>query len=192
RPDGLCPQGAPLRTYNITAITVPITETNGGTDANGNPIPPRTDPNGEIFVLNQDVAAVLNGTKTPTPLAIRSDVGDCVALTLTSAITLGPESNSPETNVFQKLNIHTHFVQFDPQASDGVITGFSFEQAVRPDFGTPGETTLTNAAPAGATQIQVADVTGLRAGVSIEVGQGNPDTEVVNKIASISDHHVNL
>ena len=28
--------------------------------------------------------------------------------------------------------MHTHFVQFDPQASDGVITGMSFEQSVRP------------------------------------------------------------
>jgi hypothetical protein len=192
RPDGLCPQGAPLRVYNITAINVPITQTNGGTDGSGNAIPPAVDPNGEIFVLNQDVAAVLNGTRTPNPLVIRSDVGDCIALTLTSAITLGPESNSPEVNVYQKLNIHTHFVQFDPQASDGVITGLSFEQSVRPDFGTPGETTLTASAPAGATSITVASTSGLRPGISIEVGQGLPNTEVATKITAISGNTLTL
>jgi manganese oxidase len=192
RPDGLCPQGAPLRTYNITAITVPIQETNGGVDANGKKIPPAVDPNGEIYVLNQDIAAVKNGTMTANPLAIRSDVGDCVALTLTNEITVGPESNSPQVNVYQKLNIHTHFVQFDPQASDGVITGFSFEQSVRPDTGVPGETTLTAAAPAGATSITVADTTGLRPGIGIEVGQGQPDTEVVDKITAISGNTLTL
>lgn len=194
RPDGLCPQGAPLRTYNITAITVPITETNGGVDANGNPIPPAVDPNGEIFVLNQNVAATLNGTMTPVPLAIRSDVGDCVAITLTNALTntQGIDTGDPLVNTFSKINIHTHFVQFDPQASDGVITGLSFEQSIRPDFGVPAETTLTSAASAGATSITVADTTGLRPGISIEVGQGLPDTEVVNKITAINGNTLTL
>jgi FtsP/CotA-like multicopper oxidase with cupredoxin domain len=192
RPDGLCPQGAPLRTYNITAISVPITETNGGVDANGNKIPPAVDPNGEIFVLNQHKAATQNGTMTPVPLVIRSDVGDCIALTLTSELTGHAFDNDPLTNVFDKVNIHTHFVQFDPQASDGVITGFSYEQSVRPDFGVPGETTLTSAAPAGATQITVADATGLHVGISIEVGQGQTDTEVVNQITAINGNTLTL
>jgi manganese oxidase len=194
RPDGLCPQGAPLRTYNITAITVPITETNGGVDANGNKIPPRVDNNGEIMVLNQHVAATRAGTMAPTPLAIRSDVGDCVALTLTNELTnpLGSDPTDPLVNLFDKINIHTHFVQFDPQASDGVITGLSFEQSVAPDTGVSGETTLAASAAAGATTIKVNDVTGLRPGISIEVGQGLPDTEVVNKITAINDHMLTL
>ena len=33
---------------------------------------------------------------------------------------------------FSKINMHIHHVQFDTQASDGVISGMSFEQAVRP------------------------------------------------------------
>jgi hypothetical protein len=31
-----------------------------------------------------------------------------------------------------KINTHWHFLQFDNQSSDGVITGFSYEQSVRP------------------------------------------------------------
>jgi FtsP/CotA-like multicopper oxidase with cupredoxin domain len=195
RPDGLCPAGAPLRTYNITAVQVPIKDqSDSGRDASGNPIDPTTDPDGEIFVLNQDVAAVKNGTKPAQPLAIRSDVGDCIAVTLTndtSPSTAGEPT--PEENVFRKLNIHIHFVQFDPQASDGVITGFSYEQAVRPiSDGEAGETTLAAAAPAGATQISVASTAGLRPGVSVEIGQGLPDTEIATKITAISGNTLTL
>ena len=192
RPDGLCPQGAPVRTYNITAINVPIQETNGGQGANGTKIPPAVDPRGEIFVLNQNIAATKAGTMPAYPLAIRSDVGDCIALTLTNELSNTGDSNDPLVNTFSKVNIHIHFVQFDPQASDGVITGFSFEQSMRPDFGVSAETTLTAAAPAGATSVSVASTSGLRPGISIEVGQGQPDTEVVNKITAINGNTLTL
>ena len=129
-------QGAPVRTYNITAIQTPIhDQTDSGRDASGNPIDPQSDPNGEIFVLNQHIAAMRSGAMPAQPLAIRSDVGDCIAVTLTNDLSpssAGLEATNEE-NIFRKVNIHIHFVQFDPQASDGVITGLSFEQSVRPD-----------------------------------------------------------
>jgi FtsP/CotA-like multicopper oxidase with cupredoxin domain len=195
RPDGLCPAGAPLRTYNITAIQTAINDqTDSGRDASGNPIDPQSDQNGEIFVLNQNIAAIRNGTMPAQPLAIRSDVGDCVAVTLTNDMSSSTAVEPTDLeNVFREVNIHTHFVQFDPQASDGVITGFAYEQAVRPiTGGTPGETTLTAAAPAGATQISVASTAGLRPGVSIEVGQSLTDTEIINQITAINGNTLTL
>ena len=67
------------------------------------------------------------GDPRAEPLAIRANIGDCLALTYTSELADGG------TEVpFSKTNIHIHHVQFDTQASDGVITGFSWEQAVRP------------------------------------------------------------
>jgi manganese oxidase len=168
RPDGLCPAGAPVRTYNITAITLPIKETAAGD----------TDPNGQIFVLNEDKSAVLAGTRPAVPLAIRSNVGDCVAITLSSQL----KDNSENDN-HSKVNMHTHFVQFDPQGSDGVITGLSYEQSIRP-FSTENRT-LSAAASAGATQITVSSTSRLRPGISIAVGEGLPDIEVAT-IASIS------
>jgi FtsP/CotA-like multicopper oxidase with cupredoxin domain len=182
RPDGLCPANAPVRSYNITAIQTTIQETNGGLS------PPQVDPNGAIFVLNEDKAAVGNGTKPPVPLVVRSDVGDCVAVTLTSELNV----TDADTGFPSKVNLHTHFVQFDPQASDGVITGLSYEQSVKPDTGAAGETTLTAAAPAGATQLSVGSTAGLRPGIGIEVGQGQPDTEVVTKITAISGNTLTL
>ncbi|HEX5494702.1 MAG TPA: hypothetical protein VFX70_09040 [Mycobacteriales bacterium] len=159
RPDGLCPTGAPLRTYNIVAVSVAVQET-----------PKETDPNGRFFVLAADKNALLNGTKAAEPLAIRSNVGDCVAITLT---------NEMDTSQQLKVNMHSHFIQFDPQASDGVITGASYEQSVRTDAGT-GNTTLAQAVPAGATTIPVAGTDFLRThnGVSIAVGEGRADIEI--------------
>jgi manganese oxidase len=168
RPDGLCPAGAPVRTYNVTAITLPIKETSAGD----------VDPNGQLFVLNEDKQAVLGGSKPAIPLAIRSNVGDCVAITLSSQLVDNTENANNS-----KVNMHTHFVQFDPQASDGVITGRSFEQSVRP-FATEGRT-LSAAAAAGARQVTVSSTARLRPGISIAIGQGLPDIEVA-QITAIS------
>jgi manganese oxidase len=178
RPDGLCPANSRVLTYNITAITVPITETSGGLN------PAEVDQNGSIFVLNEDKKAVLNGSKPAVPLAIRSDVGDCVAVTLTSEL-----AETDENHHHSKVNLHTHFVQFDPQASDGVITGFAFEQSVQPDQ--TENRTLTAASAAGATSISVSNTSGLRPGITIEVGQGEPDTEIAT-ISGINGSTVTL
>ncbi|HEY7201097.1 MAG TPA: multicopper oxidase domain-containing protein, partial [Candidatus Dormibacteraeota bacterium] len=174
RPDGLCPANAPVRTYNITAITLPIQETSAGD----------VDPNGQIFVLNEDKQAVLAGTKPAVPLAIRSNVGDCVAITLSSQLVDNAENNNNS-----KVNMHTHFVQFDPQASDGVITGRSFEQSVRP-FATESRT-LSAAAAAGATQVTVSSTARLRTGIGIAIGQGLADIDVA-KITAISGSTLTL
>jgi hypothetical protein len=197
RPDGLCPAGAPVRTYNISDIQTPILDqTDAGRTPSGSPIDPTTDQAGEIMVLNQNIAATQSGAMQAVPLAVRSDVGDCVAVTLTND--MNPSTSPPfeatnEENVYRKANIHIHFVQFDPQASDGVITGLSFEQSVMPiTAGEPGETTLTAAAPAGARQITVAGTNGLRVGVSIEIGQTKTDTEVATAITAINGNTITL
>ncbi len=161
RPDGLCPTASPVRNYDITAIAVPIQNTGRERDANG-----------EIFVLNEDKAAVLGGTKPVDPLVIRSNVGDCVA------VTFGSELNPA---VQHKVNMHTHFVQFDPQASDGVITGFSFEQSIFH----AGKENRTLTAVNSSTTVTVSNVDRLRVGISIGVGVGRTNIEV-RKITAIT------
>ncbi|HEU5475935.1 MAG TPA: hypothetical protein VFV67_35365 [Actinophytocola sp.] len=160
RPDGLCPAGAPVKTYNVTGISVPIRMTHRETDANGT-----------VFVLNEEKQRVLddarNGVKAPDPLTIRSNTGDCVALTLTSEM---DPVRQP------KVNMHTHFVQFDPQSSDGVITGFSYEQSVYPNQ--LEARTITTATAANATQVAVTNVTNLRTGIFIAVGSGRANIEI--------------
>ncbi|MEE8524933.1 MAG: hypothetical protein V3T72_13445, partial [Thermoanaerobaculia bacterium] len=163
RPDGLCPPdsllvnpdpGRKTRSYPITAVNVTIQVTDGGTDNNG-----------KIFVLNEDKADVLAGTKPRVPLAIRSNVQDCVDVIFTNEL---PDSS--DSLNFSKVNMHSHFVQFDPQASDGVITGFSYEQSVRP-YATENRT-LSAGVSAGATSIQVSNIDRLRPGIWIGIGLG--------------------
>lgn len=167
RPDGLCPQNSPLKTYNVTSISVPVQETVRERDENG-----------RVFVLNEDKDRVLadarNGVKAPDPLAIRSNVGDCVALTLTN------EMNPAQQ---PKVNMHTHFVQFDPQSSDGVITGLSFEQSVYSN--SLEARTITAASAANATTVTVSNVDNLRPGIAIAVGSGKATIEI-RRVTAIS------
>jgi len=121
----LCPQNAGRKQYNIHFIETPVmlTKAFGKEKA-------VTDPNGLIYVLQEDEAEVRAnpGSDKTIPLVYRANVYDCVDVILKS------EWNDNDTTNLQmsKINIHIHFIQFDNQASDGVITGFSYDQSVRP------------------------------------------------------------
>jgi hypothetical protein len=177
RPDGLCPQASQVRNYDITAVSLPIRMTDR-----------ETDPGGMLFTLNKDKQALLNGTRPTDPLTIRSNVGDCVAITFANQI----DNTARLANGLKELaktNMHTHFVQFDPQASDGVITGLSYEQSV---FPTQRENrTLTAATAAGATTVNVSQVNRLRPGVAIGVGLGTTNIEI-RTVTAISGNTITL
>jgi manganese oxidase len=166
RKDGICPAGAPIRRFNVVAIDIPVrvTRASGGGGV---------DNQGKLFVLAKDKQAVLSGAKPAQPLALRANIGDCVAVTLTSEL-----SDVNSFSRFSMVNMHIHHVQFDPQASDGVISGMQFEQAVRPYQAE--DTSLTQAAAAGATSIQVAPAASAKykPGIGIAVGLGTDSIEV--------------
>ena len=156
RPDGLCPTDAvsPVSRrlhYPTTAIDLPIQVA-----------PTVLDPTGMIFALNEDIDSIRAGAQAAEPLVVRSNVGDCVSLIFTS------EQEDEYHGGYAKVSMHTDSVQFDPQASDGVITGFSYEQSIRPYAGE--SRTLTAPAERGATDIDVSNVDRLRVGISIGVG----------------------
>ncbi|MEP7177801.1 MAG: multicopper oxidase domain-containing protein, partial [Pseudonocardiales bacterium] len=160
RPDGICAStqgnGATtvLRRFNVVAVEHPVQTT-----------PVDTDPQGMGFVLAHDKAAVLNGSKSVEPLALRTNVGECDAVTLTSELT---DANA--SNHYSQVNVHIHHVQFDTQASDGVITGMSYEQAVRPYK--VEDPQLTAATAVGATVLHLSSVTKFQTGESVGVGLG--------------------
>ena len=141
RDDGLCPQGRRLRTFNVVAIGKPIRRT-----------PTFVDPEGKIFVLAHDKAATLADPTKGEPLAIRSNQGDCVAITLTNEI---PDASAFDK--FSKTSMHIHHVQFDVQGSDGVSAGFAYEHSVRP-YKT-NDPTLLAGARKGDTVLRLSDVT---------------------------------
>ena len=164
RYDGLCAQnnvhpGVDVgertdRFYPVSSITTPIQVTSDSTD-----------PDGMIFVLNEEEEMIRADPTLAGPLSIRSNVGDCTEIMFTNKIPDGPLNKD-----FSKTNIHSHFVQFDPQASDGVITGFSYEQSVRPFENE--DRRLAQAASPGDLIINVDNSEKLRPGVWIGVGLG--------------------
>ncbi len=89
------------------------------------------------------------------PLAVRANQGDCVDILLVNELE-GLERDLGLRPNLMKTNIHIHFVQFDTQASDGVITGFSFEQAPRPYTFEGMSTTILAPVAAGAKSVTVA------------------------------------
>ncbi|MFQ5399230.1 MAG: multicopper oxidase domain-containing protein [Anaerolineae bacterium] len=173
RPDGLCPVGAPNnRYYPITAIELPIQITDLDTD-----------PLGMLYVLSEEKADILSGVKPAEPLVIRSNVGDCMEIILTS------EQLDANHGGRAKVNLHNHFTQFDPQASDGVITGFSYEQSIRP-YATEGRTLTAQAVP-GNLAINVNHVNRLRPGIDIGIGLGDFEVEI-RRIESINGNIITL
>jgi hypothetical protein len=177
RADAICPTGAPLRTYNIVGIGKPIQVTN---PAKGNV----SDPLGALDVLASDKVAILTdqkvyaGVQHPESLAIRANIGDCIAVTYTSELTDGG-AELP----YSKTNIHIHHVQFDTQASDGVISGFSFEQSIRPYKIV--DPTLSAASGVGNDTLTLSSVAKFQVGVWIGVGLGTDNIEI-RQIASIN------
>ncbi|MCZ6604685.1 MAG: multicopper oxidase domain-containing protein, partial [Alphaproteobacteria bacterium] len=154
----LCPTGTPRRLYNIHAVQTPIDVTSE-----------RTEPNGMIFVLKEHEAKARSDPKYKVPLAIRANQGDCVDVILTNELEGLPRDLGDSPNLM-KTNIHIHFVQFDVQASDGVITGASFEQAPRP-FTQEGQSVpILDAVPAGATEIAVEDSSIFHDGSVVAIG----------------------
>jgi FtsP/CotA-like multicopper oxidase with cupredoxin domain len=169
-PASVCPAGTNLKEFVIHAITLPITlsEREG-----------IVDPRGMLFVLKEQEAQVRADNGMRVPLAIRANAGeDCIDVILKSEL----EDNA-DSHFFSKVNAHIHFVQFDVQASDGVPTGFAYEQSVRP-FAVEGER-LTDPARAGDTLIRLGDADRFHPGVLVGVGMDQNETFEIVEIAGI-------
>jgi len=170
RPDGLIPSaesienpGMTIRQYPITGIETVIPRSEGDVIEDG-----------QLFVLSEDKDAVRGGSKVKEPLTIRSNVGDGVDILFTSELT-----DNPLNAFHSKTNMHTHMVQFDPQASDGVITGMSFEQSIRPYL--TENRFLALASAAGTKTIETTHVDRLRPGVWIGIGLGEGITRTTSR-----------
>ena len=154
----ICPAGAPLRTFNVVG--------HPGADPGHEPRQEQPGrPARRARRARRGQGRDLSPARRSTPGCSRAsrspfarNIGDCVALTYTSELTDG----GPEVP-FSKTNIHIHHVQFDTQASDGVISGFSYEQSIRPYKVVDPQ--LTVARPAvGATVLNLASVAKFQAG----------------------------
>jgi hypothetical protein len=120
-----CPANAPLKRFDVTAIQLPVQYT----DDSANRDITWSNPQGRIYVLNADRAAVESGQKKPEPFAPLLNVGDCVEYHLTNALPL--EFGGTVFDRLQETNeasIHQHMVEFDVLSSDGAANGWNYDQ----------------------------------------------------------------
>ncbi len=176
-PDSLIPSDARRLQYTVVAKPMPIIFNNGpdGIAGTGDDL---ADPAGLLLVLDEDKDAILAGQKPKEQLTIRANVGDGVDVTYYSEEP--SELQLPEGPAMAKTNIHIHFVQFDTQASDGVVSGLSYEQTVRP-YATEGGATgdvagpgirLAQTANVGSNTITVDNAATLKVNAFVGIGFG--------------------
>jgi FtsP/CotA-like multicopper oxidase with cupredoxin domain len=185
----LCPSNAGRKQYTIHFIETPITMNN----AIGNQ-KAVVDQHGTIYVLKEEEAKVRSDSSLARPLVYRGNVYDCVDVILKSEW----EDNDNTNFQMSKINIHPHFMQFDNNSSDGVISGFHYEMSVRPftqmkkakakGLPVPMNSILTEDVKAGATSINVKlpeGATKFHVGTDIMIGMDEVDTSEVRWIKEI-------
>ncbi|HUP70735.1 MAG TPA: multicopper oxidase domain-containing protein [Acidimicrobiales bacterium] len=175
--ESLCPAGSNTKKFDLQAVNaaIPVNEEEGIVDAGG-----------LLFVLKEQEEAVRADPDLRRPLAIRANAGeDCVDIVLTSQL-----ADTPESHGFSKVNAHIHFVQFDIQASDGVVSGFNFEQSVRP-FRLEGAA-LSASAGAGATTLRVADSSRFQPGVVVGLGMESSQDFEALAVAAVNGPVITL
>jgi len=189
----LCPENAGRKYYNIHFIKLPITMAK----KQGNE-PPVVDPNGLIYVLHEEEASVRANDDLKYPLVFRANIYDCIDWTLTS------EWDDDDYTNFQssKINIHPHFLQFDNQSSDGVITGFSYEQSVRPftmlekktkkGLPAPMNTVVMGEAKKGSRTIQLKNAAQFHPNTELLIGADNVKGNEIQRIKEIKGNTVTL
>jgi hypothetical protein len=137
------------------------------------------DPQGQLYVLKEQEAAVRQDPDLRVPLVLRANASeDCVDVLLASEL-----EDNPENHFLSKVNIHIHFVQFDIQGSDGVNTGFNYEQSVRP-FRLAGERVTAPSQP-GDLAISVAGASRFHPGALVGVGMDQDSTFEVRRIRAV-------
>lgn len=169
-PGSLCPAGTNLKEFVIHAINLPLSLSERARVI---------DPVAQLFVLKEDEEAVRANNGLKTPLAIRANAGeDCVDVIFKNEL-----EDSGQNFFFNKASLHIHFVQFDIQGSDGVNTGFNFEQTIRP-FTVEGETVQTGTA-AGETRLRLSSVDRFQPGILVGIGMDQADTFEIGRIRAI-------
>ena len=183
----LCPDRAGSEKYNVHFIKLPIELSAAQGDQ-----PAVVDPNGLLYVVHDEEEAIRNNNDLKVPLVFRSNIYDCMDWILTS------EWLDDDFTNFQssKINTHFHFVQFDNQASDGVITGFSYDQSMRPftqfekksnkGLPLPMNAKFTKPARKGDRTIHVTNAGQYHVGTVLLVGADNVEGNEVKRIVAIN------
>ncbi len=153
--DGVCPKSAPMRVYDVTAVTAQAAVPGGRVIYNSrsgfNNEGPLNDPTGLLYVQTADLKN--NGTlKTGVPiepLVLRADAGDCIEVILRNGLpAVAPDLDGwngvpPIVDLFNandltpssKVGLHAQLVAYDVSRDDGQNVGFNGTQSTAPQGG---------------------------------------------------------
>ncbi|PLT34063.1 multicopper oxidase domain-containing protein [Bacillus sp. V5-8f] len=112
-----------VKEFNVSHIQLPIVYNRQGWN----------DPEGRIFILDEDIEDVLSGRKEPEPLVIHVEAGTCIRINFTNRL---PEVAGG--NAFQLVTrsyesgMHIHYVKFDVLVCDGANVGWNYDSSVLP------------------------------------------------------------
>jgi len=174
-PASVCPAGTTLVPLPVTALLTPVQLAAA-----------ITDPHGELYVRNEELASYRANVRQRAPLVVRARAQrECLDVTLVSALT-----DDAETHGLSKADMHIHFVQFDVQGSDGVVAGFNAEQSVRP--WRTASVALATSAPAGARVLELQGIPKCQAGETLALGPERPGGAEVVKVTSVRGRTITL
>ena len=147
--------------------------------------------------LHEEEQEVRKNPAKQMPLVIRGNVQDCIDVVYKSEL-----KDDQRQGFSSKTNLHPHMFQFDTQASDGPIIGFSYEMSLRPftilkdehpgkGMPVPMNTTIEADAAKGATSIKVKDASRFHVKTELGVGMdevGRFESARISKIDGNHDH----
>jgi hypothetical protein len=123
------PDGTPVRKFNVVAFMKDIVYNKFGDH----------DPNGMIFALAEDEAAIKAGTKPVEPLVIRANEEELIEVTLTNKLPVNmPAIETPPLPVQafwpvgNRVGLSPQLVHYWIRGSDGTAVGFNPDQTVGP------------------------------------------------------------
>ena len=123
----VCPAGAPVKTFNISAIDMLIDlhpdapATLEPYSAGTNRLILAENKDGKCYVLDEELPLVKAGKKDPMPLVIRANVGDCIEIKLTNRLAEG------------RASFHADMLAYNPHDSLGINLGYNrSDQTVAP------------------------------------------------------------
>ncbi|WP_336024361.1 multicopper oxidase domain-containing protein [Halobellus salinisoli] len=129
-PGDPCPDGAPVRSYDVTAFQNEIEFNDYGDH----------DPHGIVYAIDEHVEEIRSGDRPAEPLAIHTNAGDCVEVTLTNELPETPDDAhaDPEMRTNKpwersnRISLHPQRLTYDVNGSDGATVGFNYDQTIAP------------------------------------------------------------
>jgi hypothetical protein len=149
---GICPKTAPVRNYDVTAVSAATGITGGtlkyNTRTGAAGVGPLHDPTAIIYThtYNLDTNGVMDPNQPVEPLVMRALPGECIEVTLRNRLPASPPDrvgyntlpmiidrfNTNNVSPSGHVGLHAQLVSYDVTRSDGTNVGFNPVQTAAP------------------------------------------------------------